>query len=44
MDTNEGATRTREGHYILVESMKNKWGKYYGYNYDRNIGKINVKR
>ncbi len=44
MDTNEGATRTREGHYILVQSMKNKWGKYYDYDFNRNIGKIRVKR
>lgn len=44
MDTNEGATRTRNGHYILAESMKNKWGKYYEYDFKRNIGKIRVKR
>jgi len=44
MDVNEGASRTREGHLVLVESMKNKWGKYYGYNHKRNIAVINVKR
>ena len=44
MDLNEGATRTREGHMVLVEAMKNKWGKYYGYNYKRNIARIAVKR
>lgn len=44
MDTNEGATRTREGHRILVESMKNKWGRYFGYDFKRNIAKIHVKR
>lgn len=44
LDLNEGASRTREGHMILVEAMKNKWGKYYGYNYKRNIAQIAVKR
>ncbi len=44
MDTNEGATRNREGHKILVEAMRNKWGKYYDYNYKRNIARIAVKR
>lgn len=44
MDKNEGATRTRAGHVALVEAMKNKWGKYYGYNFKRNIAQINVKR
>ena len=44
MDLNEGASRTRQGHLVLVESMKNKWGKYYGYNYKRNLGVIRVKR
>ena len=44
MDLNEGATRTRKGHLILIESLKNKWGKYYGYNHKRNIPQINVQR
>lgn len=44
MDLNEGASRTREGHMILVEAMKNKWGKYYDYNYKRNFARIMVKR
>lgn len=44
MDTNDGAVRTRKGHEILVESMKNKWGAYYDYNFKRNIAKILVKR
>lgn len=44
MDTNEGAYRLRSEHINYVESMKNKWGRYYEYNYDRNIAKINVKR
>lgn len=29
---------------ILVEAMKNKWGKYYDYNYKRNFARIMVKR
>ncbi len=44
MDLNEGATRTRKGHLLLIEALKNKWGKYYGYNHKRNIPIINVKR
>lgn len=44
MDTNEGAARTRAGHLALVEAMKNKWGRYYGYNHKRNIAQIAVKR
>lgn len=44
MDTNEGAYRLRSEHINYVESMQNKWGRYYEYNYDRNIAKINVKR
>lgn len=44
MDLNEGATRTREGHLILVEAMKNKWGKYYGYNLKKNTARIAVPR
>ena len=44
MDLNEGATRTRQGHLTLVESMKNKWGIHYDYDLNRNIAKINVKR
>ena len=44
MDLNEGATRTRKGHLVLIEALKNKWGKYYGYNYKRNIPIIHVKR
>lgn len=44
MDLNEGASRTREGHMILVEAMKNKWGMYYDYNYKRNFARIMVKR
>ncbi|MBR6982117.1 MAG: hypothetical protein IKH75_01065 [Ruminococcus sp.] len=44
MDLNEGATRTRQGHLALIESMKNKWGAYYDYNLKRNVARINVKR
>lgn len=44
MDTNEGAARDRAGHVALVEAMKNKWGKYYDYDFKRNIAKIKVKR
>lgn len=44
MDTNDGAYTTRQKHYDLIESMKNKWGKYYDYNYKRNIARIKVAR
>lgn len=44
MDTNEGAFITRKAHVLMEEAMKNKWGKYYGYNYKRNIAQIFVKR
>ena len=44
MDTNEGAQRTRGAHIALTEALRNKWGKYYGYDEKRNIGRILVKR
>ncbi len=44
MDTNDGAARTRKGHLVLIDALKNKWGKYYGYNHKRNIPQILVKR
>lgn len=44
MDTNEGAYRTRHGHLVLIDALRNKWGKYYDYNHKRNIPIINVKR
>jgi len=44
MDTNAGASRTRQAHLDYVDHMKTKWGKYYSYDYKRNIARINVKR
>ena len=44
MDTNKGIVEDRAEHLILVESMKNKWGRYYGYDYRKNTAKINVQR
>lgn len=44
MDLNEGAARTREHHLVMVDAMKNKWGKYYDYDHKRNIAKIKVAR
>lgn len=45
MDLNAGSTVTpRKKRLLFVEAMKNKWGKYYDYNYKRNIGFIRVKR
>lgn len=44
MDVNAGAERERKAHLELVEQLKLKWGKYYGYDFKRNIGKIQVMR
>ena len=44
MDLNAGDVRTRKKHLLTVDAMKNKWGKYYDYNYKRNIAIIRVKR
>ena len=44
MDLNAGSVRTRKAHLLFVDAMKNKWGKYYDYNYKRNIALIRVKR
>ena len=39
-----GGIRTRKDHLLFVDAMKNKWGKYYDYNYKRNIALIRVER
>jgi len=44
MDTNEGAVDSRKEHKIFVEAMRNKWGKYYDYNFRKNTARINVAR
>lgn len=45
MDLNAGGNgATRKVHMLFVDAMKNKWGKYYDYNYKRNIAFIRVKR
>lgn len=44
MDTNKGFGDDREYHIALTESLRNKWGKYYDYNYRRNIASIRVDR
>ena len=44
MDLNAGAIKNRKSHLLRVDAMKNKWGKYYAYNYKRNIALIRVKR
>ena len=45
MDLNAGSTITsRKKRMLFVDAMKNKWGKYYDYNYKRNIALIRVKR
>ncbi|MBO6267611.1 MAG: hypothetical protein J6N19_00535 [Clostridium sp.] len=44
MDTNEGEQKTRQRHLNVVEAMKQKWGRYFGYNYKKNTARINVKR
>lgn len=44
MDKNKGIVEDRSEHYAHHEAMKNKWGKYYDYDYRRNIGNILVQR
>lgn len=44
MDTNDGYNSDRQAHYDMVESMKNKWGKYYDYDFKRNIARLLVDR
>ena len=45
MDLNAGGDlRKRKEYLLFVDAMKNKWGKYYDYNYKRNIAFIRVKR
>lgn len=40
----KNTTEDRATQKIFIESMKNKWGKYYDYNFKRNIASINVSR
>lgn len=42
--TNDGANADRSSHLALTHAMKQKWGKYYDYNYEKNIAKIRVQR
>lgn len=47
IDKNSGgfsSTKTRSKVMSNVATMEVKWGKYFGYNFVRNIPKINVKR
>ena len=45
MDLNDGSTMTsRKIRLLFIDAMKNKWGKYYDYDYKRNIALIKVKR
>lgn len=44
MDINEGIIENRQEHIDMVESMKNKWGKYYEYDYKKNTARIAVDR
>ncbi len=37
-------TEDRVTQKVFIENMKNKWGKYYGFNYKRNIASIKVQR
>ena len=39
-----GSTFTSKEEYDRILSMKRKWGKYFDYNFKRNIANINVKR
>ncbi len=44
MDVNEGIEESRQEHIDYVYALKQKWGKYYDYDFKRNIAAINVKR
>lgn len=44
MDVNAGAIQSRQMHIDHVEALKNKWGRYYTYNYNRNVARIHVLR
>lgn len=44
MDTNEGTTVSRQQHINLTIAMHNKWGKYYEYDYRKNVARLKIKR
>ena len=44
MDTNKGIVEDRQEHIDMTIAMKNKWGKYYDYDYRKNEARINVQR
>ncbi len=44
MDKNEGILEDRQEHVKMVYAMKNKWGKYYNYDFKKNIASIDIKR
>ena len=44
MDTNAGANSARKEHIDLTIAMHNKWGKYYEYDYRKNVARLGVKR
>lgn len=45
MDTMEGSiTEDRSEHINLTYAMKNKWGRYYSYDYKKNQTSVNIQR
>lgn len=44
MDTNAGENSARKAHIDMTVAMHNKWGKYYEYDYKKNVARINVSR
>lgn len=44
MDTNAGEAEARKHHIDLTIAMHNKWGKYYEYDYRKNVAHIRVQR
>lgn len=44
MDKNKGFIENRSEHIAMTTAMKNKWGRYYDYDYRKNTASINVKR
>ncbi len=44
MDTGAGAAEARAHHINMTIAMHNKWGKYYEYDYRKNVARIGVQR
>ena len=43
-EVGKNTSESRNEQKIFIENMKNKWGKYYGFDFKRNIASIKVQR